>query len=252
MNVATDPTTLDPQVAPPMPPYPAPPMVPVDYTRLDPLPPPPTKQNTALIRAGTVIATLGSVALVLSLFIVPWFFVREISITQPNAQSQRVGGGGGSGGSSTSSQTTFSGFAPRIVQRDIHDFGLVGWASSRRERRDIAIVALALLTQAAVLVGVASYRWRLFLILAGCGALATLALALIDFASLGDLVRARIVLATSPASNTVINASVLKIAGARPGSGMVVLLAGAGCVLIGVSIALFGGRRGKVLAPIVQ
>lgn len=257
MNVATDPTTLDPQVAPPVPPYPAPPMVPVDFTRLDSLPPPPTKQNTALIRAGTVIATLGSVALVLSLFIVPWFFVREISVVQPGTQSQRlgVGGGGGSGGSgggSTSSQTTFSGFAPRIVQRDIHDFGLVGWASSRRVQRDIAIVALALLTQAAVLLGSASYRWRLFLALAGCGALATLALALIDFARLGDLIRARIVLATSPASNAVINASVLKIAGARPGSGMVVLFAGAGCVLLGVSIALFGGRRGKVLAPVAQ
>jgi hypothetical protein len=255
MNAATDVTTLDPPPAPPL--YPAPPMVPVDFTRLDSLPPPPTKQNTALIRAGTMIATLGSVALVFSLFIVPWFSVREISIVQPSTQSQRIGGGGGGGsgsgsGGSTSSQTSFSGFAPRIVQRDIHDFGLVGWASSRREQRAIAIVALALLTQAAVLLGSGRYRWRLFLALAGCGALATLALALIDFQSLGDLIRARIALATSPTSNTVINASVLKIIGARPGSGMIVLLAGAGCVLLGVSIALFGGRRGKVLAPIAQ
>jgi hypothetical protein len=243
MNAATDVTTLDPPPAPPL--YPAPPMVPVDFTRLDSLPPPPTKQNTALIRAGTMIATLGSVALVFSLFIVPWFSVREISIVQPSTQSQRIGGGGGGSGSG-------SGFAPRIVQRDIHDFGLVGWASSRREQRAIAIVALALLTQAAVLLGSGRYRWRLFLALAGCGALATLALALIDFQSLGDLIRARIALATSPTSNTVINASVLKIIGARPGSGMIVLLAGAGCVLLGVSIALFGGRRGKVLAPIAQ
>jgi hypothetical protein len=253
MNAATDVTTLDPPPAPPL--YPAPPMVPVDFTRLDSLPPPPTKQNTALIRAGTMIATLGSVALVFSLFIVPWFSVREISIVQPSTQSQRIGGGGSGGsgsGGSTSSQTSFSGFAPRIVQRDIHDFGLVGWASSRREQRAIAIVALALLTQAAVLLGSGRYRWRLFLALAGCGALATLVLTLIDFQSLGDLIRARIALATSPTSNTVINASVLKIIGARPGSGMIVLLAGAGCVLLGVSIALFGGRRGKVLAPIAQ
>jgi hypothetical protein len=254
MNAATDVTTLDPPPAPPL--YPAPPMVPVDFTRLDSLPPPPTKQNTALIRAGTMIATLGSVALVFSLFIVPWFSVREISIVQPSTQSQRIGGGGGGSGSgsggSTSSQTSFSGFAPRIVQRDIHDFGLVGWASSRREQRAIAIVALALLTQAAVLLGSGRYRWRLFLALAGCGALATLVLTLIDFQSLGDLIRTRIALATTPTSNAVINASVLKIAGARPGSGMIVLLAGAGCVLLGTSIALFGGRRGKVLAPIAQ
>jgi hypothetical protein len=250
MNAATDVTTLDPPPTPP-PLYPAPPMVPVDFTRPDALPPPPTKQNTALIRAGTMIATLGSVALVLSLFIVPWFSVREISIVQPTTQSQRIGGGSGGGGS-TSSQTAFSGFAPRIVQRDIHDFGLAGWASSRREQRAIAIVALALLTQAAVLLGSGRYRWRLFLALAGCGALATLALTLIDFQRLSDLIRARIALATSPTSNTVISASVLKIIGARPGSGMIVLLAGAGCVLLGVSIALFGGRRGKVLAPIAQ
>jgi hypothetical protein len=251
MNAATDPTTFDPQTAAPTPLYLAPPMVPVDFTRLDPLPPPPTKENAALIRAGTMIATLGSVALVLSLFVVPWFSVREISIVQPSAQSQRVGGGG-SGGGSTSSQTTFSGFAPRIVQRDIHDFGLAGWASSRQEKRAIAIVSLALLTQAAVFLGSSNYRWRLFLALAGCGALATLALTLIDFQSLGDLIRTRIALATTPTSNAVINASVLKIAGARPGSGMIVLLAGAGCVLLGTSIALFGGRRGKVLAPIAQ
>ncbi|MGI8855904.1 MAG: hypothetical protein ACR2JW_09145 [Thermomicrobiales bacterium] len=246
MNVATDPTTLDPQTAPPTPLYPAPPMVPVDFTRLDPLPPPPTKENTALIRFGTAVAMLGSVALVLSLFVVPWFFVREIAVVQPTAQAQ------GSGGGSTGNQMTFNGFAPRIVQRDIHDFGIVGWASSRREKRAVALVALVLLTQAAVLLGLNNYRWRLFLALAGCGALATLALALIDLERLSDLIRARIALATSPASNTVINASVLKIADARPGSGMIVLLVGAGCVLVGVLIALIGGRRGKVLAPIAQ
>jgi hypothetical protein len=247
MNAATDPTTLDPPTAPPTPLYPVPQMVPVDFTRLDPLPPPPTKQSTTLIRAGTVIAMLGSVTLVLSLFVVPWFSVREISVVQPPTQSR------GSGAvSSNGSQTTFSGFAPRIVQRDIHDFGVAGWASSRREKRAIAIVALALLTQAVVFLGSSRYRWRLFLILAACGALATLLLALIDFWSLSDLIRARMALATSPASNAVINASVLNIAGARPGMGMMMLLVGAGWVLFGALIALTGGRRGKVLAPIAQ
>src|SRR4051794_32389519 len=144
MNAASDPTAIEPQAIPPTPLYPVPPMVPVDYTRLAPLPPPPTKEKTALIRAGTTLALFGSIALVLSLFIVPWFFVREISVVQPPTQSQGTGGNG-------SSQTTFSGFAPRIVQRDLHDFGVVGWASSRREKRDVAIVALALMSQAGVL-----------------------------------------------------------------------------------------------------
>src|SRR4051794_25547994 len=131
MNAASDPIPVDPGAATPTPLYTGPQMVPVDFTRLGPLPPPPTKENAAMVRVGMVVATLGSVALVLSLFIVPWFFVREISVVQPPAQGQ--------GGGSSSSQTSLSSFAPRIVQRDIHDFGIVGWASSRREKRDVAI-----------------------------------------------------------------------------------------------------------------
>lgn len=242
MNAASDPTPLDPRTAAPTPLYPAPQMVPVDFTRLDPLPPPPTKQNTAMIRTGTVIATVGSVVLVLSLFIVPWFFVREISVVQPPAQAQGSAGG--------TNQATFSGFAPRIVQRDLHDFGVVAWASSRREKRDIAIVALALLTQVAVLLSSVSYRWRLFLALAGCGALAALVLTLVDYQTLPELIRARIAVASSTTSTAVVNANALKITGIRPGTGMVVLLAGVGCVLLGILIALMGGRRGKVLAPV--
>lgn len=244
MNVATNLPPTGVLTEPPMALYPAPPMVPVDFTRLDPLPPPPTKQNTALIRAGTAIATFGSVVLVLSLFIVPWFFAREISVVSPTGQARSSGGNTG--------QTSISSFAPRIAQRDLHDFGLAGWASARREKRDIAIVVLALLTQAAVLVSSASYRWRLLLSLAGCGALAVLTLTLIDYTHLASLVRERITAGGSFASNVNLGANVLKISGERPGTGMVVLLVGAGVILLGSGIALFGGRRGKVLVPVQQ
>lgn len=245
MNAATTPTPVGVLTEPPVPLYPAPPMVPVDFTRLDPLPPPPTKQNTALIRAGTTIAMLGSVVLVLSLFIVPWFFAREITIVPPTSGQARSNGG-------NNSQTTVSSFAPRIAQRDLHDFGLAGWASSRREKRDIAIVALVLLTQAAVLVSSASYRWRVLLLLAGCGALAILILTLMDYTHLASLIRERITTGSSFASNVNLGADVLKISGERPGTGMIVLLVGAGAVLFGSGIALFGGRRGKVLVPVQQ
>ena len=246
MNAATDPTATAVQAVPPTPLHPAPQMVPVDFTRLDPLPPPPTKENAALIRAGTMIATLGSVVLVLSLFVVPWFFVREVSVVQPPP------GPSNSGSSSNSNQTSFSSFAPRIVQRDLHDFGVVGWASSRREKRAIAIVALALLSQAAVFASSASYRWRLLLLLAACGALAVLVLTLLDYANLGSLIRERITTGSAFTSAVNLGPNVLKIVGERPGTGMVVLLAGAGGVLVGSGIALIGGRRGKVLAPIQQ
>lgn len=245
MNAATDPTFPALQTAPPQPLYPTPPMVPVDFTRLDPLPPPPTKENTALIRAGTMIATLGSVVLVVSLFIVPWYFVREITIVQPPP-------GRASAGSSNTNQTTVNSFAPRIAQRDLHDFGLAGWASSRREKRDVGIVALALLTQAAVFVSSASYRWRLLLLLAGCGALAVMILTLIDYRNIASLIHERITQGSSFTSNLNLSDTMLKITGERPGTGMIVLLAGAGCVLLGSAVALLGGRRGKVLAPVRQ
>lgn len=245
MNAATNPTPSGVLTEPPMPLYPAPPMVPVDFTRLDPLPPPPTKQNTALIRAGTAIATLGSVVLVLSLFIVPWFFARDISVVSPTSGQARSNGG-------NTGQTNVNSFAPRIAQRDLHDFGLVGWASSRREQRDIAIAVLALLTQAAVLVSSASYRWRSLLLLAGCGALAVLTLTLVDYIHLPGLIRERITAGGPFASNVNLSTNVLKISGERPGTGMVVLLVGAGAILLGAGIALFGGRRGKVLVPVQQ
>jgi len=250
MNAATDPAppgiqTVPVPVSAPTPLYPAPAMVPVDFTRLDLLPPPPTKQNTALIRAGTTIAMLGSVLLVVSLFLVPWFFVRDIAIVPPGARQA-------SSGSSNNNQTSVNSFAPRIAQRDLHDFGIVAWASSRREKRDVAIVTLALLTQAAVLASSARYRWRPLLLLAGCGALVVLILTLIDYRNIADLIRERITVGSSFASNVNLGANVLKISGERPGTGMIVLFVGAGCVLFGSGIALFGGRRGKVLVPVQQ
>lgn len=250
MNAATDPAPPGIQTVPvpapaPTPLYPAPPMVPVDFTRLDLLPPPPTKQNTALIRAGTMIATLGSVLLVVSLFLVPWFSVRDITIVPPGARQA-------SSGSSNNNQTSVNSFAPRIAQRDLHDFGIVAWASSRREKRDVAIVTLALLTQAAVLVSSARYRWRPLLLLAGCGALVVLILTLIDYRNIAELIRERITVGSSFASNVNLGANVLKISGERPGTGMIVLFVGAGCILFGSGIALFGGRRGKVLVPVQQ
>lgn len=244
MNAATNPAPPGIQTAP-TPLYPAPPMVPVDFTRLDPLPPPPTRQNTALIRAGTMIATLGSVVLVVSLFLVPWFSVRDIAIVPSG--SRQVSGGG-----SSTAQTSVNSFAPRIAQRDLHDFGIVGWASARREKRDVAIVALVLLTQAAVLVSSASYRWRPLLLLAGFGALSVVILTLIDYLAVASLIRERITVGSSFASTVNLGANVLKITGERPGTGMIVLLVGAGCVLFGSGIALFGGRRGKVLVPVQQ
>jgi hypothetical protein len=251
MNAASDPRTLDPQTAVPTPLYPGPQMVPVDFTRLDTLPPPPTKENARLIRVGTAIATLGSVALVLSLFIVPWFFVREVSVVQP-PPGQVSTNTNTTTGNGNQNQPSLSTFAPRLVQRDLHDFGIVAWASTRREKRDVAIVVLALLTQAAVLVSSVSYRWRTLLTLAGGGALAVIVLTLIDYQHLATLIRERVALAVSPTSTVVVGANALKIAGVRPGSGMVVLLASAGIVLFGVLIALMGGRRGKVLAPVQQ
>lgn len=245
MNAATDPAPPEAHAAPPTPLYPASPMVPVDFTRLDPLPPPPTKENAALIRAGTMIATLGSVVLVVSLFIVPWFSVREISIVQPPA-------GRASAGGSNSSQIAVNSFAPRIVQRDLHEFGIAAWASARREKRAIAIVALVLLTQAAVLASGTSHRWRLLLLLAGCGALAVLTLTLFDYRNVSDMIRERIMFGNSFTGNINLGTNLLRISGERPGTGMIVLLAGAGTLLLGSGIALIGGRRGKVLAPVQQ
>src|SRR5690242_2399295 len=94
--------------------HPGPQMVPVDFTRLDPLPPPPRKENSALIHFGTAIATLGSVALVLSLFLAPWFSIREITVAQQQGTTQNQG---------TNAQTTLNNRSRFGVMRDLEDFG---------------------------------------------------------------------------------------------------------------------------------
>lgn len=91
MSTVTEPSISTLPAAEPLPPYPGPQMVPVDFAPPDPLPPPPRKENAALIRLGTGLAALGSGVLIVALFITPWFFVREISVVQPPPQSQGKG-----------------------------------------------------------------------------------------------------------------------------------------------------------------
>lgn len=250
MNAASDPTspftTTPAELIPvaPTPLYPGSQMVPVDFTRPDPLPPPPTKERVAMIRVGTALAAAGSGILIVALFITPWFFVREVTLVQPPTQTQGPG--------NTSNQPNINSFSTRIVQRDLHDFGVVGWASTRRVKRDVAIVALALIAGIAVLMGSVSYRWRPLIALAGGAALAVQALTLIDYQRLTGLIRERVALANSPTSAVLIPANLLKITGPQPGTGMVVLFVGAACIVVGSLIALMGGRRGKVLAPVQQ
>lgn len=229
-------------------PLPSPPglqMVPVDFAPPDPLPPPPRKENAMLIHFGTGLAALGSGVLIVALFITPWFFVREVSIVQPPPQAQGQGGAG-------NSQPSFSSFAPRLVQRDIHDFGVVSWASTRRVKRDIGIVGFALIASITVLMSSVSYRWRPFLAFAALAGLVVQILTLIDYTRLSDLIRERVSLASTSFNSSAVPANALKIVGTQPGTGMVVLFIGAACVVFGSLIALLGGRRGKVLAPVTQ
>lgn len=98
-----------------------------------------------------------------------------------------------------------------------------------------------------------SYRWRPFLAFAALTGLVVQFLTLIDFMRLSDLIRERVSLASTSFNSTAsVPANALKIAGMQPGTGMVVLFVGATCVVFGSLIALFGGRRGKVLAPVRQ
>lgn len=247
MSTITEPTAPSSPngavAAPPTPLHPGPQMVPVDFTRLDPLPPPPRKENIAMIHVGTAVATLGSVVLVLSLFLVPWFSVREITITQQQGQSQGQGQTG-------NSQTTLNNRSRFGVMRDLDELGVASWASARREKRDGAIIALALLAQATVLVSSVSFRWRLFLSLGGGAALVGLLLTLLDFHSLPDLIRERLRTGSPFGGGFATNSSIVKIVDPQPGLGMTVLVIGAACVVLGAVIALMGGRRGKVIAPV--
>ncbi len=250
MNAVTNPA---PRVAPPsnepIPLYPGPEMAPVAFRPVEPLPPPP-KQATknAGVRAGTLIAGIGGLVAIVGLFLVPWFQVRDITVTTPPAQTT-VGGTGIPSGSGQNGQgnqpQTYTGFSTRIVLRDLHDFGIVSWASARQEKRDIAIVALTLLMGAATLAAGMAHRWRFGLALAGLAGSASLVVTLIDLQRLDSFVRARLI-----ATGSLPTLASMKVVDGVPGTGMVALLAGLGIALAGILIALVAGRRGKMLIPV--
>jgi hypothetical protein len=247
MNAVTHP--MPPQAPPaaePIPLYPGPEMVPVALARVEPLPPPP-KQATrsAAVRAGTVIAGIGSLVALVGLFLVPWFQVDEIAASAqqpPAAVTSQPGNQSGQGGTQT-----FSGFRTFTVMREMHEYGVTSWASTRRQKQDIAIVALVMAMGVLTLVGALVWRWRLCIALAGLAALGAFLLTLLDYQRLDGLIRQRLLAAT-----TISSAVNLKISGAQPGTGMIAVLAGLLIALFGILIALLSGRRGKLLTPLQQ
>jgi hypothetical protein len=242
-------TTAAPEEAPantePIPLYPGPEMVPVTLTRVEPLPPPPRQgTRTAAVRAGTAIAGIGCLFALIGLFLVPWFQVNEITITSQPSQAVAS-----SQSSQNNTQTLTNNGRFGGPMRDLHDLGVAGWASTRREKRDVAILVLVLVMGTATLVGSMAYRWRLAITLAGVTALAAFLLTLLDYLRLEDLVRRRLTFGFGAPSAAVTN---LRLGGTQPGTGMVAVLAGLAIVLFGISIALISGRRGKLLTPLSQ
>ena len=248
MNAVTSPTPQQAQAATePIPLYPGPEMVPVALKRVEPLPPPPRQATrSATVRAGTVIAGIGSLLALVGLFLVPWFQVEEInasaqqSTTNPTGQTtqnQSVPG----------STQSFGGFRTFSVIREMHEYGVTSWASTRRQKRDIAIVALVMMMGIATLMSAMAWRWRLCTSLAGIAGLTAFFLTLIDYRHLESLVRERLMAATNIPS--VVS---LRIGGAQPGTGMIAVLAGILVALFGIMIALLAGRRGKLLTPLQQ
>lgn len=249
MNAVTSPA---PRVAPsgnePIPLYPGPEMTPVAFRPVEPLPPPP-KQATknAGVRAGTLIAGIGNLVALVGLFLVPWFQVRDIAITTPPAQTT-VGGTGipsSSGQNGGNQPQGYTGFSTRVVLRDLHDFGIVSWASARQEKRSIAIVVLTLLMAAVTLIGSMAYHWQFSLALAGLVGGAVMNLALADLQRLDAFVRARLM-----ATGSLPTITSMKVVDGVPGTGMIALLAGVGIALAGIVVALVAGRRGKMLIPV--
>jgi hypothetical protein len=242
MNAVTTPTPPQaPPTAEPIPLYPGPEMVPVVLKRVEPLPPPPRQATrSAAVRAGTTIAGMGALFALVGLFLVPWFQVDEIAITnqQPAIASSQ------SNQNTTQTLSNNGRFGP---MRDLHDQGVAGWASTRREKRDIAIVALVLAMGVTTLVGAMAWRWRLFTALAGAAGLAAFLLTLLDFQQLDELIRRR--LTFGPTTSTIAS---IKLVGAQPGTGMVAVLLGLLIALFGIMVALLSGRRGKLLTPLQQ
>jgi hypothetical protein len=242
MNAVTSPTPQQAPSAEPIPLYPGPEMVPVALKRVEPLPPPPRQATrSAAVRAGTVIAGIGSLFALVGLFLVPWFQVDEITASAqqppPAATSQTT----------QSNTQAFGGFRTFSVIREMHEYGVTSWASTRREKRDIAIVALILTMGVTTLIGAMAHRWRLCVALAGIAGIVAFFLTLIDYQHLEGLIRQRL-----QASSNVPAIVSLKIGGAQPGTGMIAVLAGLLIALFGIMIALFSSRRGKLLTPLQQ
>jgi hypothetical protein len=187
-----------------------------------------------------MIAGMGALFALVGLFLVPWFQVDEIAVTnqQPAIATSQ------SNQSTTQTLSNNGRFGP---MRDLHDQGVVGWASTRRVKRDIAIVALVVMMGIATLIGAMAWRWRLCIALAGAAGLAAFLLTLLDFQRLDDLVRQR--LTFGPTSTTIAS---IKLVGAQPGTGMVAVLLGLLIALFGIMIALLSNRRGKLLTPLQQ
>src|SRR3954471_24928535 len=124
MNAVTTPTPQQAPSAEPIPLYPGPEMVPVALKRVEPLPPPPRQATrSAAVRAGTMIAGIGSLFALIGLFLVPWFQVDEITVT--NQQSQPAAATSQSNQVNTQTLSNNGRFGP---MRDLHDQGIVGWA----------------------------------------------------------------------------------------------------------------------------
>jgi hypothetical protein len=239
-------TTSTPQQAPPaaepIPLYPGPEMVSVALKRVEPLPPPPRQATrSAAVRAGTVIAGIGSLFALIGLFLVPWYQVDEITASAqqppPAATSQTT----------QSNTQAFGGFRTFTVLREMHEYGVTSWASTRREKRDIAIVALVLIMGVMMLVGAMAYRWRRCVALAGLAGIVAFFLTLIDYQNVEALIRQRLM-----AASTVPAFVNLKLSGVQPGTGMIAVTAGLLVALFGIAIALLSGRRGKLLTPLQQ
>ncbi len=217
-------------------------LVPVDMKQLRALPPPPPRTAVVpAVRFGVTLAAIGGILLVAALFVTPWLQVKDIIVPQP-PQAPNSPGLSAQGGGNTNNNSFFS---ARFVLRDMKELGAVGWASTRREPRTVAVVTLALMAEAFALMSMVTvYRWRLLVGLAGLAAIATPSLALLDLLRIDELIRHRALSVT----NGTTPIPPLEAVAPQPGYGMIGLCIGAAVVVIGMLVAFFGGRRSQILA----
>lgn len=269
MNAATDPTLVVVPAsvltapAPPaplnapldaLPPEPEPLLVPVTMRELRPTPPPPPRTATVpAVRVGVAVAALGGLILLAGIFAPPWYGLREITVRPPPQTATQGQGGGGTGGNggSTGSSTPQT-FSLRQLTQEAREQGAVTWASTRFEKRTVAVVGVALAAEAFALMSLVSMTWwRPLVSLAGIFAAALPAVAFADLLNLTNVMQRRyvgMILARGLNNGQPVQAPDLVIAGIQPGMGMNVLFVGAGVAVFGALIALMGGRRSRVLA----